>query len=59
MREAFNLEVEIEPDEEVQIDRSLDSSRFRSVTGFVPEAWPEMIREMSLDPTPYEDWRHV
>lgn len=59
LREAYNLEIEIEPDEEVQINRSLDSSRFRAVTGFVPAAWPDMIQEMSVDPTPYENWRHV
>lgn len=59
LREAYNLEIEIEPDEEVQINRSLDSSRFRAGTGFVPEAWPDMIQEMSVDPTPYENWRHV
>jgi dTDP-4-dehydrorhamnose reductase len=59
LREAFGLDIEIEPSPEVQIDRTLDSSRFRAVTGFTPPTWPEMIREMALDPTPYERWRGI
>lgn len=33
-------------DNQVVIDRSLDSTRFRQATGFVPKAWPELIRSM-------------
>ena len=39
------------------MDRSLDSSRFRALTGFVPPSWPDMIGEMASDATPYEQWR--
>ena len=28
------------------IDRSLDSSRFREITGYEPAAWPELVRRM-------------
>lgn len=44
----------IEPDGEVVCDRTLDSSRFREATGFVPSAWPEMVREMASDPYLYD-----
>jgi dTDP-4-dehydrorhamnose reductase len=37
---------EITPDDRVVIDRSLDSSRFRSLTGYQPPAWPELVRAM-------------
>jgi dTDP-4-dehydrorhamnose reductase len=57
MRDAYGLDVEIVPDDRVCIDRSLDSSRFRALTAFVPPSWPAMVREMAMDPTPYEDWR--
>ncbi len=42
----YGKEIEIDPDDSVAIDRSLDSSRFRQATGFNPESWPELIRRM-------------
>ena len=57
LRDAFGVAVEIEPDETVHMDRSLDSSRFRAFTAFVPPSWPHMIAEMAADATPYEQWR--
>lgn len=44
--EVYNHEIEIKPDEEVCIDRSLDSSRFREATGYVPPSWSELVRSM-------------
>jgi dTDP-4-dehydrorhamnose reductase len=57
VNEAFDLGIEIEPDDDFACDRSLDSSRFRAATGFRPPSWEEMIRDMAEDPTPYEEWR--
>jgi dTDP-4-dehydrorhamnose reductase len=57
VNEIFGLEICIEPESEFFCDRSLDSSRFRTATGFRPPDWPAMIREMHSDPTPYDDWR--
>lgn len=54
LKEAYGVEVEIEPDDSVKVDRSLDSSRFRAATGWAPPEWQAMIDEMSGDPTPYE-----
>jgi dTDP-4-dehydrorhamnose reductase len=48
-REAYKIPVEIEPYADIRIDRSLDSGRFRSATGFVPPSWPNMIASMSAD----------
>ena len=36
----------IEPDDNVVIDRSLNSNRFRLATGFIPKPWPELIKAM-------------
>ena len=47
VREAFDLDVEVEPDDSVSIDRSLDSTRLRNATGWNPPNWPEMIAELS------------
>ncbi|MCY1548913.1 hypothetical protein D9M68_850540 [compost metagenome] len=44
--EVYGHKIEIIPDEQVCIDRSLDSSRFRQATGYVPPAWPELVKMM-------------
>jgi len=58
IRDAYRISVEIEPDENFQIDRSLDSSRFREATNFSPASWREMIEAMAADATSYEEWRN-
>jgi dTDP-4-dehydrorhamnose reductase len=58
-RKAYNLDIEIEPDHDFQIDRSLDSSRFRRETGFVPPSWEAMINRMANDDTTYDEWRNT
>lgn len=54
---AYGTATAIVPSDRVRIDRSLDSSRFRALTGFTPPSWPDMIAEMAADPTPYDQWR--
>ena len=38
--------IDISADDQLVIDRSLDSTRFRQATGFAPKPWPELIRSM-------------
>lgn len=57
IKKYYKAEIEIEAFEDFRIDRSLDSSRFRNETGFVPLDWNEMIRIMAEDPTPYDKWK--
>lgn len=47
LRDAFELDVEIEPDDSLVIDRSLDSTRFRGATGFEAPSWQEMVTELA------------
>ena len=44
--DIYEKEIKIEPNDEVQIDRSLDSSKFRQVTGYVPPNWSRLIEKM-------------
>ncbi|NJD24022.1 MAG: SDR family oxidoreductase [Betaproteobacteria bacterium] len=44
--DAYGKQIKIESDESFAIDRSLDSSRFRSLTGFQPKSWAELVRSM-------------
>lgn len=43
---AYGKAVEIEPDDSVVIDRSLDATRFREATGYVAPPWPELVARM-------------
>lgn len=42
----YSKTIEIQPDDEVAINRSLDSSRFSSEVGYVAPDWTELIRRM-------------
>jgi len=44
--EIYGKKIEIIPDEEVVIDRSLNAERFHSVTGYTAPSWPELVRRM-------------
>ncbi|CAO4151033.1 dTDP-4-dehydrorhamnose reductase [Methylorubrum thiocyanatum] len=46
VRDAYGVVTEIEPDDAVAIDRSLNSDRFRAATGYAPPSWPDLIRSM-------------
>jgi dTDP-4-dehydrorhamnose reductase len=49
IKEHFHLQVEIEQDTTVAIERSLDCSRFSSQTGFVPPSWKDMLKDLEVD----------
>jgi dTDP-4-dehydrorhamnose reductase len=59
VRDAIGADIEIEPDDALAIDRSLDSSRFRAATGWTPPEWTTMIAGLAADPTPYEELRRL
>lgn len=54
INESARLHINIEPDETFVCDRSLDGSRFRVATNFVPSAWSDMVTGLVNDPTPYD-----
>jgi len=54
--EFYDAAVEIEPSDQLVIDRSLDASAFNAATGFRPDDWPTMIQKMAEDTTPYDDF---
>jgi dTDP-4-dehydrorhamnose reductase len=45
----YNKEIDIEPYDDFRLDRSLDSTLFRSVTGYVPPSWEELVDNMYQD----------
>ena len=58
MNSEFGVGHKIASDDRIAVDRSLDSSRFRELTGFRPMPWHEMVHRMVSDPTPYPDIRN-
>jgi dTDP-4-dehydrorhamnose reductase len=44
--EVYGKAIEIEPDDALRIDRSLNSDRFRQATGYEPPAWPDLVALM-------------
>jgi dTDP-4-dehydrorhamnose reductase len=44
--EQYGKQIDIIPDDNLKVDRSLDSSAFRKITGYAPPSWPDMVAEM-------------
>jgi dTDP-4-dehydrorhamnose reductase len=42
----YQMEVRVVPDDRVTSDRSLDSTKFRGLTGYHPPDWKDMIAQM-------------
>jgi len=42
----YGISIDIVPDDDPVIDRSLDSTRFRRLTGYDSPTWPELVRAM-------------
>lgn len=43
---AYGKSIKIIRDDKLVIDRSLNSDRFRTATGFKPKPWPDLIKDM-------------
>jgi dTDP-4-dehydrorhamnose reductase len=46
VKETYGTDTEIEPDDSVAIDRSLNSDRFRAATGYSPPPWRDLVCQM-------------
>jgi len=57
IRDALNIDIQIELVDSPSIDRSLNAGRFRDATGFQSPSWDALIEEMCADKTPYDQWR--
>ena len=45
----YDKNIEIEPYDDFRQDRSLDSSLFRRITGYMAPSWPELVDKMHQD----------
>lgn len=46
---VYNKKIKIHSDESLRIDRSLNSDRFRSIAGYQPRSWEQLVRDMYDD----------
>lgn len=44
--QVYGRQIEVVPDDKLEIDRSLNADRFRDATGYVAPGWPDLIEEM-------------
>jgi len=56
LREAYRLDLRIEPDDLEVSDRSMRCDRLRAAIDYKCPPWPVLARELAEDNTPYERW---
>jgi dTDP-4-dehydrorhamnose reductase len=56
IREAYGLEIDVQPDDREVSDRSMCGEKFHKASGWRSPSWPDMVRTLAADPTPYEAW---
>lgn len=54
--ERYDKRITIEPYDDFVLDRTMDSSRFRSLTGYIPPAWSELVDTMYRDYDANRTW---
>jgi dTDP-4-dehydrorhamnose reductase len=57
LKDAMDLDIEIEPFDDPPCDRSLSAARFVAATGCRIPSWEAMVAELAADQTPYDEWR--
>lgn len=56
LREAYRLDVQIEPDDLVVSDRSMRCDRLREAIGYSCPSWPQLVGQLAADQSPYGKW---
>ena len=56
LREAYRLDVEIEPDDAETSDRSMRGDSLRAAIAYKCPPWPVLVRQLAEDKTPYGKW---
>jgi dTDP-4-dehydrorhamnose reductase len=59
LREAYDLDIEILPDDEFRCDRSMVGEKFVGATGYVCPPWRELAAQLAEDSTCYDERRVV
>ncbi len=57
VRQAYGMDMVIEPEDVTVSDRSLAGDRFEAATGLKTPDWPELVAELSAEYPRYQVWR--
>jgi dTDP-4-dehydrorhamnose reductase len=57
LRDAFGIDMGIVPEDQFFCDRSMNGQKFVEATGYRCPEWPELVRQLANDETPYKEWR--
>lgn len=53
---AFNLGIELIPNDIEISDRSMKGDKFNAATGYVSPPWMQLVNNLAMDPSPYDEW---
>lgn len=56
LRDAYDLDIKIVPDEEFYCERSMNGDKFRRAIKFQCPTWPQLAAQLANDSTPYDQW---
>jgi dTDP-4-dehydrorhamnose reductase len=56
IRSAYGAAIEILPDDNAVLDRSLSGERLREAIGYEPPPWADLLAQLAADPSPYQRW---
>lgn len=56
LREAYDIDIAINPVDGEKVDRSMDGSKFANATGYKCPSWTFLAQQLAEDTTPYEQW---
>jgi dTDP-4-dehydrorhamnose reductase len=56
LREAYCLDVHIDPDDVEVSDRSMNGDKLREAIGYQCDPWPVLVRQLAEDNMPYRAW---
>jgi dTDP-4-dehydrorhamnose reductase len=59
LRDAYSLEIEINPEVNTVNDRSMIGDRFVAATNLITPSWNELVAELTAEYHVYEAWRNV
>ena len=59
VKQIYGLNIEIDADETIKCDRSLNSEKFRQATGILIPEWSTLVEQMYQDLTPYSQLRRM
>jgi dTDP-4-dehydrorhamnose reductase len=56
LKEAYGLDIAIDPVDGERADRSMDGSKFSNETGYKCPPWSSLVQQLAEDPTRYAEW---